>query len=92
MGVSVHKIKKWVNMLLGKSVYHVHQGPGTMYSKTEVAGYYNDLTEKVLRFGTDEELVPRTTVDTGETIYFSIAVVQYGLAAYDLNLQTKEDR
>ena len=92
MGVSVHKIKKWVNMLLGKSVYHVHQGPGTVYSKTEVAGYYNDLTEKVLRFGTDEELVPRTTVDTGETIYFSIAVFQYGLAAYDLYLQTKEEK
>lgn len=92
MGVSIHKIKKWANMLLGKSVYHVNQGPGTQYSKTEVLGYYNDLTEKVLRFGTDEELVPKTTVDSGETIYFSIAVFQYGLAAYDLYLQTQDEK
>lgn len=92
MGISLYKIKKWANMLSGKSVYHVDQGPGRLYSKDGIKGYYNDLTEKVLRFGTDEELVPKTTMDTGETIYFSIAVFQYGLAAYDLYLQTREEK
>lgn len=34
-------------MLLGKSVEHVHQGEGKVYSKDEIKGYYNDLTKKV---------------------------------------------
>ncbi len=90
MGVSVYKIKKWYKMLAGKSISHVNQGVGTCYSKTEVAGYYNDLTEKVTKDDPDI-LVPQYYVDTGEKIYFSIGVFQYGLAAYDLYLKTGED-
>ena len=77
-------------MLAGKSISHVNQGVGTCYSKTEVAGYYNDLTEKVMRDNPDI-LVPKYHVDTGEEIYFSIGIFQYGLAAYDLLLKTGED-
>jgi heparosan-N-sulfate-glucuronate 5-epimerase len=33
--------------------------------------------------------VPMTIVDTGEQIYFPIAVFQYGLGAYDLYLLNK---
>lgn len=77
-------------MLAGKSISHVNQGVGTCYSKTEVAGYYNDLTEKVTKDDPDI-LVPQYYVDTGEKIYFSIGVFQYGLAAYDLYLKTGED-
>ena len=90
MGVSLYNIKKWCKMLAGKSISHVNQGPGVCYSKTAVAGYYNDLTEKVLKDAPDI-LVPQYQVDTGEMIYFSIGVFQYGLAAYDLFLQTKEN-
>lgn len=90
MGISVYKIKKWYRMLAGKSISHVNQGVGTCYSKTEVAGYYNDLTEKVMRDNPDI-LVPKYHVDTGEEIYFSIGIFQYGLAAYDLLLKTGED-
>lgn len=90
MGISLHKIKKWTNMIFGKSVYHVNQGVGQVYSKTDIAGYYNDLTEKVTRFGDATAQVPTTVVDTGECIYFSIAIFQYGLGAYDLYLQSKE--
>ena len=36
-------------MLTGNSISHVKQGAGSCYSKTEVAGYYNDLTEKVTK-------------------------------------------
>lgn len=91
MSVSLYKIKKWYKMLAGKSISHVNQGVGTCYSKTGVAGYYNDLTEKVTRDDPDI-LVPKYHVDTGEEIYFSIGIFQYGLAAYDLYLKSGEDR
>lgn len=86
MSVNLFKIKKWANMLRGNSVYHVNQNEGKYYSKTSVEGYYNNLTDKVLLFGKNGNDVPTTTVDTGETIYFSIAIFQYGLASYDLYL------
>jgi len=73
-------------MISGNSSYHVNQGVGRIYSKNELKGYYNDLTEKVSRFGYSDDRIPQTVVDTGETIYFSIAIFQYGLAAYDLYL------
>lgn len=90
MGISLYKIKKWYKMLTGQSVSHVNQGVGTCFSKKEVAGYYNDLTEKVTKDNPDI-LVPMYRVDTGSEIYFSIGVFQYGLAAYDLFLKTRED-
>ena len=89
MSVSLYKIKKWYKMLAGKSISHVNQGVGTCFSKNEVAGYYNDLTEKVTRDDPDI-LVPKYHVDTGEEIYFSIGIFQYGLAAYDLYLKSGE--
>ena len=90
MGVSLFKLKKWTNMLRGNSVYHVDQDEGKHYSKTEVKGFYNNFTDKVLLFGKDDDEVPTTVVDTGETIYFSIAIFQYGLASYDLYLASEE--
>lgn len=90
MSVNIHKIAKWTNMLRGKSVYHVNQGPGLIYSKDEIKGYYNNLTEKVTRFGYSDNRIPQTIVDSGETIYFSIAIFQYGLGAYDLYLLSEK--
>lgn len=93
MSVNLHKISKWYHMLAGNSVFHVNQGEGKIFSKDELKGYYNDLTEKVIRFGYADDRVPQTTVDTGDTIYFSIAIFQYGLASYDLYLLSdKEDK
>lgn len=89
MGVSVYKIKKWYKMLAGKSISHVNQGVGTCYSKAEVRGYYNDLTEKVTK-DSPEILVPQYYVETGEKMFFSIGIFQYGLASYDLYLKTHE--
>lgn len=86
MGLSVYKIKKWTKMITGRSISHVEQGIGKCYSIDDVRGYYNDLTEKVLKrddLGTE---VPQSSVDTGEIIYFSIEIFQYGLGAYDLYL------
>ena len=89
MGVSIYKIKKWYKMLTGQSISHVTQGTGTCYAKETVAGYYNDLTEKITRDDPDI-LVPKYYVDSGEELFFSIGIFQYGLAAYDLYLQTGE--
>ena len=85
----LYKAKKWYKMLTGKSIYHVNQGVGKHYSKTEVLGYYNDLTKKVTNDNPDI-LVPQYQVETGDKTFFSIGVFQYGLAAYDLYLKTKE--
>lgn len=90
MGISVYKVKKWYKMLTGKSISHVDQEEGACYSKTKVEGYYNNLTEKVLKDEPDI-LVPKYHVDTGEEIYFSIGIFQYGLAAYDLFLTTHDE-
>lgn len=79
-------------MLSGNSVFHVNQDEGKVYSKTEVAGYYNDLTEKITRFGLPDDSVPQSFVDTGEKIYFSISIFQYGLAAYDLYLIYNDEK
>lgn len=93
MGVNFFKIKKWTNMLLGNSVYHVNQDEGKYYSKNEVRGYYNNLMDKVRLYGLQGAEIPTTTVDTGDTIFFSIAIFQYGLASYDLYLASgKEDK
>ena len=91
MGVSIYKIKKWYKMLTGQSISHVSQGAGTCYSKTEVAGYYNDLTEKITR-DDPSILVPKYHVDSGEEIFFTIGIFQYGLAAYDLYLKTGDQQ
>ena len=92
MAITIYKIKKWGKMLSGNSVFHVNQGEGKIYSKDSVAGYYNDLTEKITRFGLPDDSVPKSFVDTGEEIYFSISIFQYGLAAYDLYLITGDQK
>ena len=76
-------------MLSGNSILHVRQGIGTLYSKDCVAGYYNDLTEKVTK-DDPNILVPQYQVNSEEKIYFPIGIFQYGLAAYDLFLRTED--
>ena len=86
MGISLYKIKKWTKMLTGKSISHVDQGVGMVYSIDQIEGYYNNLTEKVTKREDLGNCVPMSSVDTGETIYFPIEIFQYGLGAYDLYL------
>lgn len=90
MGISTYKIRKWYKMLTGKSIFHVNQGIGRCYSRNQILGYYNDLTEKVTK-DDPNILIPRYQVDTGKEIFFSIGVFQYGLAAYDLFLLTHDE-
>ena len=92
MAVNAFKIKKWVNMLRGKSVYHVKQDAGKIYSKDSLEGYYNNFTEKITLFGLNDDSVPMTRIDTGEEIFFSISIFQYGLGAYDLYLLNRDSQ
>ena len=91
MGISLYKIKKWTKMLTGKSISHVDQGAGKIYSVDEIRGYYNNLTEKVTKREDLGDKVPVSSVDTGETIFFSIEIFQYGLGAYDLYLINQDE-
>lgn len=90
MGINLYKINKWTKMLLGRSISHVNQGVGRFYSIDGIEGYYNDLTEKVTKRKNFGDKIPMSNVDTGEMIYFSIEIFQYGLGAYDLFLQNKD--
>ena len=90
MALSIYVVKKWIGILSGKSVFTVNQDEGKVYSKKDVAGYYNNLTEKITRFGLPGNEIPTRHVAEGMTIEFSIEIFQYGLAAYDLYLMTND--
>ena len=90
MALSLYKIKKWKDMLLGKSIYHVLQDEGTEYSKNEVRGYYNNLTLKVKNSDISDNSVPMYHVESGEKMYFPIGIFQYGIGAYDLYLKNND--
>lgn len=94
MSISWYNIKKWSRMLTGKSLLHVQQNIGTCFSATEIKGYYNDLTRKVTQDKVllDTLQLPVNYTETGKTVYFPVQIFQYGLGAYDLYLQTKEQR
>ena len=81
-------------MLCGKSLFHVNQELGKCFDTNGIKGYYNDLTEKVTRqpelLGNDA--LPQHPTKEGEQVYFPVAIFQYGLAAYDLFLQTGDEQ
>ena len=79
-------------MLSGKSSFHVQQGVGKYYSKTEIRGYYNDLTNKVSdRTILDKDGIPINTTITSIKTYFPISIFQYGLGLYDLYLESHKE-
>lgn len=83
--------KRWINMLTGKSSFHVKQGEGKYYSKNEIKGYYNDLTNKVSdKTILDSNGIPINTTIANIETYFPISIFQYGLGLYDLYLETND--
>ena len=80
-------------MMTGKSIYHVNQGLGKSFQPGELEGYYNDLTEKVTRDSEtlEKECLPVFYDENGKQGTFATAIFQYGLGAYDLFLQTKQE-
>ncbi|KXB37157.1 D-glucuronyl C5-epimerase [Bacteroidales bacterium KA00344] len=94
MAISIYNIKKWYNMMCGKSILHVNQDIGKCFSKTELLGYYNNLTEKVTKQSNlvDTQELPTILQEDGVIIVFPVAVFQYALGCYDLYLLKKDDR
>lgn len=94
MALSLYQIKRWSKMLSGKSIDHVKQNIGEQFSVNQLRGYYNNLTEKVTKspISLDSDDMPTVTTEAGEKIFFPVAIFQYGLGAYDLWLQTKDER
>ena len=90
MAINLYNIKKWYKMLTGKSVLHVNQDFGKQFRVGILSGYFNNLTEKVIKepdLLTNSD-VPVVIAENGEKIYFPVAIFQYGLGAYDLYLET----
>lgn len=92
MGLNIYNIKKWTKMIMGKSILHVNQPIGSVYSKNEIKGYYNNLTEKVLKSNLGEKELPKVEEKNGKLIEFPGAIFQYGLGAYDLFLIKKDEK
>lgn len=80
-------------MLTGRSILHVNQGVGKIYSTADIKGYYNDLTEKVTRDkkNYNEVRIPYLRIEDGSNVLFPTAIFQYGLGSYDLYLLKKEE-
>lgn len=75
-------------MLFGNSILHVKQKEGKFYSRESIKGYYNDMTEKVLK-GKKLQIgeFPLVVTENGENILFPTAIFQYGLGAFDLYIE-----
>lgn len=80
-------------MLAGKSVEHVHQNKGRVYSKSGLKGYYNDMTEKVTMDMSllGSKRLPLVKQSDGNGILFPVAIFQYALGCYDLWLIKNDD-
>lgn len=87
------QFKRWYLMLSGKSIWHVNQDIGKCFAADSIKGYYNNLTEKVTKMpqllGNNE--LPLLNTAKG-VVEMPVAIFQYGLGAYDLYLQTGEEK
>lgn len=94
MSLSIYNIKKWTNMMLGKSIMHVNQDIGKSFTSGTISGYYNNLTDKVTMLPEllDTESLPTFCLPEGRNILFPVGIFQYGLGAYDLYLQSQDKR
>lgn len=80
-------MKRWIKIVLGKSSTAVEQGIGKCYSKSEIKGYYNDLTNKVSATTLlDENGIPYNVMSYGDKVYSLVTISQYALGCYDLFL------
>lgn len=81
----IQQFKRWSNIVLGQSAVAVDQGVGKCFSKDEIKGYYNDLTNKVTgKTLLDDDGVPYNIVTSGNKAYVLVTIFQYALGCYDL--------
>lgn len=92
MALNIYNIKKWIKMVTGYSVMHVNQNLGKKIKVRKIYGYYNNLTDKVLKDKNilNEVVLPLNETEDGKVVYFPIQIFQYGLGAYDLYLETNK--
>lgn len=84
-------LQRWLNMFTRKSAFHVKQGEGKYYSKTEIKGYYNDLTNKVSETTIlDKNGIPINVNIANVKAYFPITIFQYALGLYDLYIEKND--
>lgn len=87
----IRVFKRWIQMLFGKSVFHMNQKAGLYYEKNKVRGYYSDLRHKVSGASLiDINGVPYNQTAKGKNVYFAISIFQYGLGAYDLYIENND--
>ena len=93
MSLTKRNIAYWYSMLSGKSIWHVNQDIGKCFSVYSIKGYYNNMTEKVTKMPEllDNDDLPLLNTGNGD-VEMPVAIFQYGLGAYDLYLQTGEDK
>lgn len=93
MAFNIKNLKRWYLMLTGQSVWHVNQDIGKCFSADSIKGYYNNMTEKVTKMPglLDSEDLPLLETD-GKKVEMPVAIFQYGLGAYDLYLQSKDEK
>lgn len=85
-------LKRWIGIATGKNRVAVKQGEGRFYSKSEVLGYYNDLTGKINdQTLLDDNGIPVNIIEGGQKVYFPISIFQYALGLWDLYLETKDE-
>lgn len=94
MGISTYNIKKWYKMVKGTSVLHVNQSMGTCFVPGQINGYFNNLTEKVVKEPEllESESLPLYHTEKNGEVEFPVAIFQYGLGAYDLFLKTQDPK
>jgi len=88
-------LKRWLEIVMGKSYYHQPQHLGKAFRPSELYGYFNDLTGKTQWIGlTDEEGVPVNILADGRRVYFATTIAQKALGHWDewLLNQKEEDR
>lgn len=92
MHKNVQLAKRWINIILGRSSVAVKQGVGKCYSKSEIRGYYNDLTGKVSPATLlDEKGIPVNITSSGMRVYSLVTIMQYALGCYDKYLLANDE-
>lgn len=75
---------RWIQMLLGRSYYHLPQGLGRVFEPGRLRGYFNDLTGKTLWPGpTDDKGIPVNLTEDGRRVYFATTIAQKALGHWD---------
>lgn len=82
------RLGKWARYATGASYQHKPQNEGTRFVPGAIEGYFNDLRAKADFTGEMREEVPVVKTDTAEAFFFPIVIFQWGLANWDLWLDS----